>query len=203
MTTTLSKNSDKQVARPLNVIAAEIKDEYKRGKTEATDVWRPHEERIGLLLIEAKTHFPSGGFEDWFNRQGFEFSYRTSQEYRKFASELGTLPDFVRREIFAPRATPVRMSHVTRPGYKPPVPELKQIRDQAAARAAQILKGRAKRAKEQVVIKRLAVQIIEAGFKLLSTRLHPDKGGSDEGMRRLIAARGQLKHALNFMSSSN
>jgi len=203
MTTTLSNNSEKQVARPLNVIPPEIKEEYKQGKTEATEVWRPHEERIGLLLIEARTHFPSGGFEDWFNRQGFEFGFRMGQKYRQYALELGALPDFVRRNVVSPHFKPPHIAHVTQAGYKPPVPELKRIRDEAAARAAQILKGRAKRAKEQVVIKRLAVQIIEAGFKLLSTKLHPDKGGSDEGMRRLIAARGQLKHALNFMSSSN
>jgi hypothetical protein len=41
-----------------------------------------------------------------------------------------------------------------------------------------------------------ALKIIEAGFKLLSMKMHPDKGGSADAMRRLNEARSQLKGAI-------
>ena len=36
-------------------------------------------------------------------------------------------------------------------------------------------------------------QLIDAGYKVLATKLHPDKGGSSEAMTRLNQAREQLR----------
>jgi hypothetical protein len=47
---------------------------------------------------------------------------------------------------------------------------------------------------EEEAIRKLALQIVDAGYRLLATRLHPDRrGGSHEAQRRLNAARTLLK----------
>jgi hypothetical protein len=39
---------------------------------------------------------------------------------------------------------------------------------------------------------RLALELVEAGFKLLCMRYHPDKGGSTETMMTLVNVRAEL-----------
>jgi hypothetical protein len=50
--------------------------------------------------------------------------------------------------------------------------------------------------KEQRLVSQLARQIIDIGYKALATKLHPDKGGSAEAMRRLNRAKSQLLGAI-------
>jgi hypothetical protein len=40
---------------------------------------------------------------------------------------------------------------------------------------------------------RLALELVEAGFKLLCMRYHPDKGGSTETMMTLVNVRAELR----------
>ena len=47
--------------------------------------------------------------------------------------------------------------------------------------------------KENKVIRELAIQLIDIGYKVLATKLHPDKGGSSEAMHRLNEIRRGLK----------
>ena len=207
MTTELFKNSDKQVARPLREISAEIKRVFKEGKAAAEEVWRPHEERIGLLLIEAKTHFPDGkGFPDWFEAQDFGFSYSTGKRWRQFATSLQDVPDFVRDKIFSPTEKPLRVSHIVdRHGYVNPsnvrAAEMARIHREATANAERFMAKRRDLAKEIALIKAIALKIIDAGYKVLATKMHPDKGGSHDAQRRLNAARAKLKQALNFITN--
>lgn len=46
---------------------------------------------------------------------------------------------------------------------------------------------------EDGLVRELAVKIISTGYRVLSVKLHPDKGGSDEAQRRLNAARKLLQ----------
>jgi hypothetical protein len=43
-------------------------------------------------------------------------------------------------------------------------------------------------------------QLIDAGYKVLATKLHPDKGGSSEAMTRLNQAREQLRGDRRILS---
>jgi hypothetical protein len=40
---------------------------------------------------------------------------------------------------------------------------------------------------------KLAMQLIDIGYKALATKLHPDKGGSGDAMSRLNEVRDRLK----------
>jgi curved DNA-binding protein CbpA len=46
-----------------------------------------------------------------------------------------------------------------------------------------------------VLEKNLALKLIGIGYKVLSIKLHPDKGGSHDAMRRLNRVRAKLKEA--------
>lgn len=191
---------EQKVARPLSTIYAEVKSTYTKGKTAAYETWRPFEEHIGLLLLEAKTHFGprAHGFKDSFNRQGFEFSFSSANRYMGYAEKLGELPDFIRHSVVTPTIKPPSVRSVL--GHKYQVPEwrdeFKKLHEEAAARAPKFLKPRRDHEKEDKLVQALALRIIDAGFKVLSTTMHPDKGGSVDGMRRLNAARAKLKHAI-------
>jgi hypothetical protein len=46
--------------------------------------------------------------------------------------------------------------------------------------------------------RRLQRQIIEAGYRSLATKLHPDVGGSSESMARLSEARDEMTRTLGL-----
>jgi curved DNA-binding protein CbpA len=48
-------------------------------------------------------------------------------------------------------------------------------------------------AKERETQRTLSLQLIDIGYKVLATKLHPDKGGSPEAMARLNQVRDALK----------
>jgi hypothetical protein len=50
--------------------------------------------------------------------------------------------------------------------------------------------------KERKLIHDLAEQLIDIGYKVLASQLHPDKGGSPEAMARLNKVRQLLKEAI-------
>jgi hypothetical protein len=50
-----------------------------------------------------------------------------------------------------------------------------------------------KREQERELQRKLALQLIDIGYKALASKLHPDKGGSREAMSRLNAVRERLK----------
>ena len=50
--------------------------------------------------------------------------------------------------------------------------------------------------REAQLIRNLSHQLIDIGYKVLASKLHPDKGGSPEAMARLNHVRKALKEAL-------
>ena len=55
-------------------------------------------------------------------------------------------------------------------------------------------KEKQNRAQEYKLLRRLALEMIDIGYKALAAKLHPDKpGGSQEAMQRLNRARDRAK----------
>jgi hypothetical protein len=48
----------------------------------------------------------------------------------------------------------------------------------------------------EAAVDRLCNDIINAGFRVLAQRLHPDKGGTDEVMSMLVEARRRLRNII-------
>jgi hypothetical protein len=55
---------------------------------------------------------------------------------------------------------------------------------------------RQSREHEAKLMKQLAHQLVDIGYRVLAARLHPDKGGSHEAMARLNNVRRRLKEAV-------
>ena len=68
------------------------------------------------------------------------------------------------------------------------------IRDRAErVNVTQLAEVRQSRDTEIELHRKLALQLIELGYRALATRLHPDRGGSRDAMARLNIVRDELK----------
>jgi hypothetical protein len=72
---------------------------------------------------------------------------------------------------------------------------VKSILDRLALDVLNIRQAEMKRAEKREAQRKLALQLIDIGYKTLATKLHPDKGGSRDAMARLNQVRDRLKAA--------
>jgi hypothetical protein len=91
---------------------------------------------------------------------------------------------------------PIR--HTVQPGYRKGYAEeqYRRIVDKAAL-DEKLKIERQKAEKEAQLIHKMAVEIVNVGFRVLSVKLHPDKGGSHDAMRRLNQAKKLLIETLS------
>lgn len=81
-----------------------------------------------------------------------------------------------------------------RASWHEPVREI--IRDRVTPNLEAIAQERQDKEKEEQLMRKLAHQLIDIGYKVLASQLHPDKkGGSQEAMSRLNRVKGLLKQA--------
>jgi hypothetical protein len=73
---------------------------------------------------------------------------------------------------------------------------VKELVDRARKQAEMFAQRRLSEERERTAERRLALRLIDIGYKVLSVELHPDKrGGSHEAMQRLNAVRSRLREA--------
>ena len=73
---------------------------------------------------------------------------------------------------------------------------VRQIIDRVDTETLNLKREDLKRADERDAQRKLALQLIDIGYKVLARTLHPDKGGSREAMARLNAVRDRLKNCI-------
>ena len=173
------------IARPLNVLVPMIREELQAGN----DAGLEHYRRAGEMLLEAKEQVPVGKWRAWVDHN-FHLGLTTADRYIKLAKsdtgrarqgESTTLSAFVE---------PDRPSH-HRPTWHEPV---RQITNRVNVEA--LASEERARKQEQQLIRQLGNQLIDIGYKVLATKLHPDKGGSTEAMGRLNRVRELLRRTL-------
>lgn len=164
-----------KVARPLKVLVPLIKQDIQA----AQNAGMPYYRAAGEKLIEAKSQLAHGEWQEWLKRN-FSLTARTAQNYMQMA-------DAQKRNVF-------RFSSLN---------EFKRQRKAeraGGARDAQPIGNKFERManafKEQKLLRKLAIEIIDAGYRHLSAKYHPDKGGDSDTMRRLSDVRKALKHAV-------
>jgi hypothetical protein len=182
---TLIKN-DGQLARPLKVLVPLIKEEMEAGD----EAGLPHYIKAGQMLIEARDQLPHGEWGVWLKRN-FGKSRAAAYNYIKLAEHKGkvdlrstTLHDIVRPN--APK------THRTGPEW---LPEMKERMERL--NLEKLSKPVTDEASREKLKRKLALDIIDIGYRALSTKLHPDKGGSREAMATLNDARDDLKEAVS------
>jgi hypothetical protein len=145
-----------------------------------------HYRQAGEMLLEAREQVAAFKWGKWLS-QHFELSRSTAHRYMSLAERIQQDPDAVSRArqslrgIVNPNARP---AHVH---WQPVFEAAKQVDVDEFAEVRQA------RQEEVQLHRDLALELIDIGFKALATRLHPDRGGSKDAMRRLNRVRDELK----------
>jgi hypothetical protein len=192
----LAKKEPQSIERPLRVLVPLIQADLKQGHDAAEQAGMPYYQAAGEKLLEAKAQLAHGEFTPWVKRH-FIISIDTAQQYMKLAaatqgekpSALGfsSMSDFLRKTV--------------NPNYnRPPTTSwhepVKQVVDRVDTETLNLKREELRRDEERDAQRRLALQLIDIGYKVLARELHPDKGGSRDAMARLNAVRARLKNCV-------
>jgi hypothetical protein len=190
----LAKKDTATIARPLRVLVPLIQADFKHGKDAAEQAGLPYYRAAGEKLLEAKAQLPHGEFVPWVERH-FTFSMDQANRYmqlgaasqKTLASGFSSLSDFIRQ--------------TSNPNYnRPPTTSwhepVKDVIGRVDTETLNLKREELKRDEERDAQRRLALQLIDIGYKVLARELHPDKGGSRDAMARLNAVRARLKNCV-------
>ena len=195
VTTTVAEQEDRQVMRPLRVLVPLIKEDLKHGDEAAQSAGLPYYRAAGEKMIEAKGQLEHGQFGPWIKRN-FKIGSNQASRYMSLArtttgkqisrGRYTSLSDHVRSVGRSPRG-----SERGGASWQEPIRELI---DKAQANADRLAQENLNRADEREAQRKLAIQLIDIGFKALAAKFHPDKrGGSRDAMTRLNLVRARLK----------
>lgn len=192
----------KAIVRPLRTLIPLIKTNIERGDREGERAARPHYENAGAELIEAAMSDERGysAFWDWaeesfgrnrkFLRSCMEFAFENNGKFQNATTTFETLDELLRsagkKRHFVNR---------TRDSVNEEVRDtMRNVKGNEYARPAAVTP----KASERTLRNKLALQLIDVGYKALAVKLHPDKSkeGSNEAMARLNAVRTMLKNAV-------
>src|SRR5262249_168560 len=146
-------------------------------KTEKTEIEKATEALIAAFKAELE-RLPADDDSDAFTKD--EKRLRKLCKKAIEAIELQDASIFkrrnARRDKKSPPPRPINFN------FKVDLDEITRVRDEAM-----------RRVEEAGARRKLARQIIDAGYKALATKMHPDIGGSHEAMTRLNQTRNQMK----------
>ena len=185
----ITKTPGAGVVRPLQVLVGLIRKELAAGDAAGIEHYR----KAGEMLLEAKTQVARGEWGGWLERN-FHRSQDTANKYMRLAR--GSVPpaENTRQRVFSTLSEFIgdqRDTHA--PAWTTPV---KKIVDRVDTEVLNLRRDELKRVEEREAQKKLALQLIDIGYKVLARTLHPDKGGSRDAMARLNAVRDRLKNCL-------
>jgi hypothetical protein len=189
--TTVAVKGETKVARPLRVLVPLIKEELDAGYSAGIEHYR----LAGALLIEAQSQVPRGEWDRWL-RGNFLLSRSSAFNYMRLArdSEQSRETKTFTPRTFTEAIGDLRTSNDrTDKAYERPIREIASRVD-----VERLAEERQSREREAKLIKQLAHQLIDIGYRVLATKLHPDRpGGSHEAMKRLNQVRRLLKEAVS------
>jgi hypothetical protein len=186
-------HEDKPIARPLKVLVSLIKEDLKQGDEAAKSAGMPFYRAAGEKMLEAKAQMNHGEFKPWLSLN-FDKGYAQCTVYmglvktEKLApgANFSSIDDFKRRHLGQERVPGSRRDAA----WQTPIKESIQ---KAQRQAERLRDEELTRQQERDAEKKLALQLIDIGFKALASKLHPDKGGSRDAMSRLNRVRDRLK----------
>jgi hypothetical protein len=194
--TAVVEKMEKPIVRPLHVLVPLIKKDLEQGREASERAGMPYYQAAGEKMLEAKGQLEHGEFGPWLTRN-FELSERHARRYMEFARAtsniengrarpFSTFSEFMREEGGDPGYGKV----VRKQAWHEPV---KQVINQVDTGTLNLRKAELNRIEEREAQRKLAMQLIDIGYKALATKLHPDKGGSRDAMARLNQVRDRLK----------
>lgn len=174
-----------QIARPLKVLIPLIQSELQQGN----DAGREHYRRAGEMLIEAKDQVSHGTWSMWLSKN-FEMHATTARTYMRWArmhNENERQP-LVLNSLNEMRGDTERRREERQSKQQQDFRRV--LRDVARD---DFIQERQARDQEVDLHRELAQDLIDAGYRALATKLHPDRGGSKDAMARLNRVRDELK----------
>jgi DUF3102 family protein len=188
MTSSVATRTTGAVARPPRVLVPLIQKELADGQAAGVEHYR----RAGELLNEAKAGVSHGEWTAWLVEH-FDLSSRTATRYMRLAGQAEEVENGHRRPISTTLSAAVDTprEHHQPAWHRPVLHHVARVDTDRLAQEARDVRAEAK------LVRDLAAEIINIGYKALATRLHPDKrDGSAEAMTRLNRARALLRGAL-------
>jgi hypothetical protein len=176
-----------QITRPLKVLIPLIQDDLAQGDRAGMEYYAD----AGDKLIEAKSQVSFGHWGAWLSKN-FERTGRQAQIYMQLAraraehAEKRTGSSFLPQSLNEFRGNAERERQQAK-REKPLKAVLDSVEPDWYAQEKQT------RDDEVRLHREIALQLVDAGYKALATRLHPDHGGSKEAMARLNRVRDELK----------
>ena len=184
MSVAVVKHERARIARPLKVLIPLIQQQVEKGDRAGVTYYAD----AGALLLEAKTLVSHGHWGAWLSKN-FHLGAAQARRYMRLA-ELRNQNDLGKIEM--PRSLSELIGD-----------DVRQRERRAAAQPYRAvlaeldtdLYAQEKQTREDEVRlhREIALELIDIGWKALATRLHPDRGGSKDAMRRLNRVREQLK----------
>ena len=176
-----------QVARPLRVLVPLIKADLEH----AVEAGMPYYTTAGEKMIEAREQMTAAEFDAWCQRN-FKVGRRQAIEYMNLArhnSGSGASRFTSFRDVISKTRN--------NPNYGKPAAWHTPVKEAISRVNVDALKQDALAKQEERALQRkLALSLIDIGFKALASKLHPDKGGSREAMVRLNRVRELLQQAV-------
>ena len=178
----------RQVSRPLKVLIPLIQSELQQGNAAGQEHYR----LAGQMLIEAKDQISHGGWTGWLTKN-FDLSQSTARVYMRWAREAQNergARDLEYTSLREMRGDTER----AREGRQSTQQQKFQrvLRDVTRDREA-FMQERQRQDEEIATHRKLANELIDAGYHSLAKVLHPDRGGSKDAMSRLNRVRDELK----------
>ena len=187
----LAKNESNPVTRPLPVLVKLIREDLAKAAEAAHEAGMPYYKAAGEKLLEAKGSMPHGEFTAWVKRN-IKVGYPQAVLYMKMVDTTRSMQNSSRAEYSS--LNEFRREHQ---GYKQtvhPQPWHEPIKEAIGRINIDHLKQDAlARQEERALQRKLALSLIDIGYKVLVKELHPDKGGSRDAMSRLNRVRDRLK----------
>jgi hypothetical protein len=176
----------KEIARPLSVLVPLIRQDL----TDAQKAGMPYYQSAGEKMLEAKLQMQKGQFGPWLKRS-FNIGNRQAQLYMSYARNQNgqkriTPPVATLREFIREHTSNKRFGNKSE--WRAQIDAAFATRNVESMRQDQLAQD-----KERALQKKMALQIIEIGYKVLASKLHPDKGGTREAMARLNIVRNRMK----------
>jgi hypothetical protein len=183
-TAVAKRQPNQSVARPLKVLVPLIQRELSAGDNAGLEHYR----QAGEMLLEAREQVAAFKWSGWLSKN-FTLSRTTAWRYMRLAEVADAKPSRFASETTVHGAIGERRSDFNqRTGAFRPVREFTAHVD-----TDRLGQERQVRDEEMRLHRELALELIDIGFKALATRLHPDRGGSKDAMRRLNRVRDELQ----------
>ena len=195
-TNQMTKTTTTSIARPLRVLVPLIQHDLHEGQAAAERAGMPFYQAAGEKLLEAKLQMKHGEFLPWVQRN-FNIKIRQADVYMALAKHsfkngaatpFSSLSEFQRET--GQRPADYNTFASKKPSWQEPV---RDVVNRVDTETLNLKREEMNRADERDAQRKLALQLIDIGYKVLARELHPDKGGSRDAMARLNAVRDRLK----------